>query len=55
MKNKFSLTVNDQSHEGFKMSFTAEDPETLKIFESLAKALIEKITKIEVTVSNNEY
>ena len=49
---KFSVTVNNASHDGFKMNFNAGNPDELKIFEGLTKELISKITKIEVSVSN---
>lgn len=51
---KFSLVVNSQQQDGFKLSFSAEDKETLQIFQSLTEKLIEKITKIEIKVQEYE-
>lgn len=51
---KFTLVVNDQQHDGFKLSVSAETDRELEVVQELTKLLIEKITKIEVSVTNYE-
>jgi len=51
---KFNLTVNSQTQDGFKLTVGADNPEELNVVQDLTSKLIEKITKIEVTVSNAE-
>jgi len=50
---KFNLIVNSQQQDGFKLSFVAENNSEIEIAKGLTEKLIEKITKIEVTVQNN--
>ena len=52
---KFSLITNSQEKDGFKLIFDAQSKEELKICEELASKLIDKITKIEVKVTQEEY
>lgn len=55
MANKFQLTVNSQQQDGFKLNFQAEDPKALEMFKDLSYKLIEKITKIEVSINEDSY
>ncbi len=50
---KFNLTVNEQHKDGFKLIFVAQDKEELATCKTLAEKLIEKITKIEVRVTDD--
>ncbi len=52
---KFDLTVNSQLNDWFKLSVKTYTDEQLKVCKELTEKLIEKITKIEVTVQNEEY
>ncbi len=52
---KFNLTVNEQQKDGFKLIFDASNKEELAICQTLAEKLIEKITKIEVAVTREDY
>lgn len=52
---KFLLTANDQSKDGFKLSFDATNENEVTVCKELAEKLIEKITKIEVSVVNTNY
>ena len=49
---KFSLVVNNQEQDGFKLSVTAQGKEEIDTAKELTEKLIEKITKIEVSVKN---
>lgn len=49
---KFTLIVNDQHQDGFKLSVSAETDKELEVVQELTRLLIEKITKIEVKVVN---
>ena len=49
---KFSLTVNSEQHDGFKLKVSTESDKELEIAKELTEALINKITKIEVSVVN---
>jgi hypothetical protein len=51
---QFNLTVNDQQSDGFKLSVKTVDKEELNIAKELTEKLIEKISKIEVSVKNYE-
>ena len=51
---KFTLIANDQQQDGFKLSVSAENDKELEVVQELTKLLIEKITKIEVAVTNYE-
>ena len=51
---KFSLTVNNQEQDGFKLSVTAQGKEEMDVAERLTQELISKITKIEVVVKSYE-
>ncbi len=51
---KFTLVVNDQQHDGFKLSVSAETDKELDIAKELTERLIEKIEKISVVVTNYE-
>jgi hypothetical protein len=51
---KFSLTVNNQEQDGFKLAVQAESKEEMDIAKLLTEQLIAKITKIEVKVNNYE-
>ena len=50
----FKLFVNEQQRDGFKLTFDAKDKEELKLCQELASKVIEKITKIEVKVTQEE-
>jgi hypothetical protein len=52
---KFNLTANSQSQDGFKLQTQAETKEEMETIKELTKLLIEKISKIEVSVNNEEY
>lgn len=52
---KFSLTVNSQQTDGFKLSVQTDSDRELEIAKELTEKLIEKITKIEVKVSEECY
>lgn len=49
---KFTLIVNEQQKDGFKLSVDANTENELRIAEELTKALIAKIDKITVWVTN---
>ena len=51
---KFSLTVNSQESEGFKLNVSAETKEEITIAEELTKLLVNKIEKIIVNVGYDE-
>lgn len=51
---KFLLIVNSEDKDGFKLSVQSDNQEELAIVKELTEKLIEKITKIEVTVKNYE-
>lgn len=51
---KFTLVVNNQEHDGFKLSVIASGQKEIQIAQELTEKLIEKITKIEVSVKNYE-
>lgn len=51
---KFLLTINEQSRDGFKLSFDASTKDETEICKELAEKLIEKIEKISVEVKNYE-
>lgn len=51
---KFSLTVNSQQNDGFKLSVVTDSKEEMEVARELTEKLIEKITKIEVKVSDYE-
>jgi len=51
---KFSLTVNSQEQDGFKLSVMAQSKEEMDVAERLTTAMIDKITKIEVVVKSYE-
>lgn len=51
---KFNLTVNNQQYDGFKLSVQADNEAEIKIAQELTNKLIEKITKIEVSVKSYE-
>ena len=51
---KFELTVNDQSLEGFKLRTSSDNEKEMNVIKELTEKLIEKITKIEVSVNNYE-
>ncbi len=48
---KFSLITNSQEKDVFKLVFDASNKEELEICRVLSEKVIEKITKIEVKVS----
>ena len=50
---KFSLTVNSQQQDGFKHSFSCDNAEELQVAKELSEKLIEKISKIEVSINND--
>ena len=41
--------------DGFKLSFDATDKNDIKVCQELSTLLIDKITKIEISVSSNDY
>ena len=49
---KFNLTVNEQHVDGFKLITQADTQEEINTLKELADKLINKISKIEVSVSN---
>jgi len=49
---KFTLIANEQSKDGFKMSFEAAGEKDTQTCKELAEKVIEKITKIEVSIKN---
>lgn len=51
---KFTLIVNDQSRDGFKLNVQADNEKELAIAKELTEKLIEKITKIECIVKQYE-
>jgi hypothetical protein len=51
---RFSLTVNSQEQDGFKLSVQAQSKEEMDVAERLTQELINKIVKIEVAVKNYE-
>jgi len=51
----FKLFCNEQQKDGFKLSFDAKDKEELKICQELASKVIEKITKIEIKVTHEDF
>ena len=51
---KYTLTVNDQTSEGFKLDFKADSEKELKVAYDITEKLIEKISKIEVSINNHE-
>lgn len=51
---KFNLTVNSAQADGFKLSVTSDNENELAVAKELTEKLIEKISKIEVSVQNYE-
>ena len=51
---RFSLVVNSQERDGFRLSVMAFGEKELQLAKELTEKLIEKITKIEVSVKNYE-
>jgi hypothetical protein len=51
---KFSLTVNNQEQDGFKLSVQSDGEKEMEVVKLLTEQLIAKITKIEVSVTNYE-
>ena len=51
---KFNLTVNNQQFDGFKLTVQADTEAELLLAQELTNKLIEKITKIEVSVKSYE-
>ena len=49
---KFSLTVNSQHQDGFKLTTSAENEKELKVVEELTRLLIGKIEKISVEIKS---
>ena len=49
---RFSLVVNSQEQDGFRLSVMAFGEKELQLARELTEKLIEKITKIEVSVKN---
>ena len=49
---RFSLAVNSQERDGFKVSVMAFGEKELQIAKELTEALIAKIKSIEVSVKN---
>jgi hypothetical protein len=52
---KFNLTVNSNHQDGFKLSVQADSEKEMETCKELTEKLIEKITKIEVKVTNEQY
>jgi len=50
---KFMLTINSQQADGFKLSVQADNEKELEIAKELTEKLVEKVTKIEVKVTND--
>ena len=50
----FTLIVNQQERDGFRLSVKAESQEEVKIAKELTEKLIEKIKEINVKVTNYE-
>jgi len=51
---KFSLTVSQQYEDGFRLNVTASGEREIKIAQDLTNRLIEKITKIEISLGQSE-
>ena len=50
---KYEVLVSRDT--GFKVKFDATDKETLKVFDALTSKLFEKVEKIKVEVTTNDY
>ncbi len=50
---KFSLTANAAEQEGFKLNFSADSLEEMKVCKELAEKIIEKITIIKVDIGGS--
>ena len=51
---RFSLVVNSQERDGFRVSVMAFGEKELAVAKELTEKLIEKITKITVSVKNHD-
>lgn len=51
---KFSLIINDQQVDGFKLNTSADSEKELEFLKELTSQLISKIVNIEISVSNEQ-